>query len=302
MVKSYIPDEEEFFRRESGKSTKRKRVEEKSENNKKYFDIWDVHPSFKDINSKLSIVKTISLLVFSFSVIFFSYLSNHNFILSIAIGLVLTIVLIIIFHDEFFLLRKTFPSLFSHKRLCNPFNQFVFWYDKMEQSILYCTNRNDLSNIALQIFRVDVIPKNVHPKIEHFIRALSSEDIRIPFSYQIVQKPKINPIGKQTMRYSSLRSSDSYTTSIYFSVFYQKDGILTDRNLDKLKHYIKNFSTILKSNFILEILPESKVDISVSQICFLCIIVITTRRLSFILFFSLSDPFIGPFTIEGFID
>jgi len=232
------------------KPTRRKRVEDKSKKNKQYFDIWDVHPSFKDINNTTSLIKTISLLILTFSIIFFSYLTNYNFIYSIVIGLVFSGILIIIFHNEFFLLRKIFPSLFSHKLTFNPFKQFVFWYDKNDQSILYCTNRNDLSNIALQIFRVEVIPKNVHPKIEYFIRALSSEEIRIPFSYQIVQKPKIDIFGKQTTRFSSLRSTNSYTTSIYFSVFYQINGILTDRNLDKLRHYIKKFSTILKSNFI----------------------------------------------------
>ena len=250
MVKTYIPDEEKYFTGNSDKATKRKRVEDKSKKNKQYFDIWDVHPSFRDISNTTSVIKTISLLILTFSIIFFSYLTNYNFIYSIVIGLVFSGILIIIFHNEFFLLRKIFPSLFSHKLTFNPFKQFVFWYDKNDQSILYCTNRNDLSNIALQIFRVEVIPKNVHPKIEYFIRALSSEEIRIPFSYQIVQKPKIDIFGKQTTRFSSLRSTNSYTTSIYFSVFYQINGILTDRNLDKLRHYIKKFSTILKSNFI----------------------------------------------------
>ncbi|MFX1568867.1 MAG: hypothetical protein ACFFCV_10940 [Promethearchaeota archaeon] len=250
MVKTYIPDEEDYLTGTSDKVTKKKRIEDTIEKNKQYFDIWDVHPSFNDINNRTSIVKTISLLILTFSIIFFSFLTNHNFILSILIGIVFIVILIIIFHDEFFFLRTTFPSLFSNKLIFNPFKQLVFWYDKNDQSILYCTNRNDLSNIALQIYRVDVIPKNIHPKVEHFIRALSSEEIRIPFSYQIVQKPKIDVFGRQKTRFSYLRSTDSYTTSIYFSVFYQINGILTDRSLDKLRHYIKKFSTILKSNFI----------------------------------------------------
>ncbi len=255
MVKIYVPEEKELYTRKMKKLQKKKAEtkEIESEESQAYFNIWDMHPSFKDINNVFSIIKTLSLIALILLVISVSYIFNQNLFLSLLIGLVILSVFIIVFHDEFFLLRKVFSSAFSKKLTFNPFEHLIFWFDKDERSVLYCTNRSDLSNIAIQVFRVEVIPEKVEPTIRHFLRSLSMENIeniRLSFSYQVVQRPKIDSFGKGAPRYTSMQSLGSFTTSIYFTVFCHRKGILTNSKLDYLRHYINLFSVIFRNNLV----------------------------------------------------
>ncbi|MFX0001299.1 MAG: hypothetical protein ACFE88_14390 [Candidatus Hermodarchaeota archaeon] len=229
MVKTYIRADEHSISQRKNKLKKVEKTEEEDGQKNKYFDIWDVNPSFKDINNVLTIVKTIFLSVLTFSVILSSYIINHNPLISTVIGIFLLCIFIVVFHDQFFLLRNLFSFTFANKTIFNPFEHLVFWYDRNEYSTLYCTDRNDLTHLVLRIFEVKVIPQNIHPTIKQFIKALSSKRIRIPFSYQVIQKPIINVFDKESTRYSSLRSIESFTTSIYFSIFYHCKGILTEK-------------------------------------------------------------------------
>ncbi|MFX0155114.1 MAG: hypothetical protein ACFE9Q_11355 [Candidatus Hodarchaeota archaeon] len=250
MVKTYIRADEHSISQRKNKLKKVEKTEEEDGQKNKYFDIWDVNPSFKDINNVLTIVKTIFLSVLTFSVILSSYIINHNPLISTVIGIFLLCIFIVVFHDQFFLLRNLFSFTFANKTIFNPFEHLVFWYDRNEYSTLYCTDRNDLTHLVLRIFEVKVIPQNIHPTIKQFIKALSSKRIRIPFSYQVIQKPIINVFDKESTRYSSLRSIESFTTSIYFSIFYHCKGILTEKKLERMRYYIKKYTNTLKSNFV----------------------------------------------------
>lgn len=250
MVKTYVPDDDEIYSRKSIRKRTAEQTEEDTEEEKNYLDLWDVHPSFKDINSTRSITKTVFLLVLTFVVILSSYLIHHNLFISTLIGILFGIVFIVIFHDEFFLLQNLFRLPFSHKTLIDPFDHMVFWYDTDDPSTLYISNRNDLTNIALRVFKVEVVPENVHPTIKLFMKSLSTKNIRLPFSYQVVQTPVVNSTNQGSKRYISLRSTESFINSIYFTVFYPSTGIINEKKIEQMRFYIKKFSTILKSNIV----------------------------------------------------
>ncbi|MFX0104430.1 MAG: hypothetical protein ACFE75_02935 [Candidatus Hodarchaeota archaeon] len=250
MTKSY--NLKDLTRRDNSENnTKRKRkvyIEESNE--KEHLKIWDVNPSFKDIYRNLSIAKTISLLVLVFFVIISCYFFTKLLVTSIILGLLFIGLFIVIFHDEFYLLRYFIPFNFRNKVLFNPFEDFTFWYEKDEASTLFISNRKDLIHIALRIFQVDVVPENVHSALPQFVRALSAKNTLLSYSYQVIQKPIIPFFKDETSRETALKSLQSRITSIYFTVFCHVKGILTEHKMDRLKYYIRKDSNTLKSNLV----------------------------------------------------
>jgi hypothetical protein len=248
-VKSYFPQDiprEKIF--ENEKKKRKVYIEESDE--KEYLDIWDINPSFRDIHSNFSLVKAISLLIIMFLIIVFSYFLSENVITSIVLGIIGTIMFIAVFHDELYFLRYLFAFIFHRKVAFNPFEDFIFWYEKEDPSTLFISNRKELINIALRIFQVDVIPENVHSAVHQFIKRFSAKGTRLSYSYQIVQKPIIPLFNKDQSREIILNSLHSRVTSIYFTVFYRMKGILSEHKLDRMKYYIKKDSIDLKSNLV----------------------------------------------------
>lgn len=249
MVKSYNP--KDFTRKDNSDTNNKKKrkvyIEETDE--KEYLKIWDINPSFKDIHSTYSLVKTISLLIIMFFIIISCYLLSGLLLTSILLGITWIIVFVVVFHDEFYPLRYLIPFTFRSKVAFNPFEDFTFWYEKDDASTLFISNKKDLVHIALRIFQVDVIPENIHSAVHQFVRALSLKNTRLSYSYQIVQKPLI-PFKNQQSRDVILKSLQSRIASIYFTVFYQVKGILTEHKIDRLKYYIKKDSNNIKSNLV----------------------------------------------------
>lgn len=248
MVKSY--NSGDFTRRDNSETKRKKKVYIEETDEKEYLKIWDVNPSFKDIHRNLSLAKTTSLLILAFFIMISYYLLSELLIPSIILGVVFAGVFIIVFHDEFYLLRYFIPFTFRSKLRFNPFEDLVFWYEKDDASTLYISNKKDLIHIALRIFQVDIIPENVSSAVHKFVRTLNTKDDRLSYSYQIVQKPIIPLFKEQRSRDTMLKSLQSRGASIYFTVFDHVKGILSERKINNLQYDIKKDSNNLKSNLV----------------------------------------------------
>ena len=66
--------------------------------------------------------------------------------------------------------------------------------------------------------------------------------------------------------------------------------------------HAKILRQVICRNFVLKILAEIEIDICIPKVCFLCIIIVSARRLGIFIFSGLLDPFVGPLSIKGFID
>ncbi len=240
-----------YFTRRSSRKKYNDTIEEESEDNKKYLDIWENgNPSFKDIRNSFAIAKTSFLIILVISGIITFYLMTNNLIRAVVVGVIMGVSFIVVFHDEFFLLRRLFSFMFLSKASIDPFKDLVFWYDSKDRTVIYISNRGDLTHIAVSIYQVDIIPERIHSSIEQFVKALSSKNIRLPYSYQIVQKPLVYSIKNDKSQYSLSNSASSLKVSIYFSVFYHTKGTLSDHKFDKMRFFINKFKINFKTNFV----------------------------------------------------
>ena len=244
MVNSFIQENPPEYTKKRSKKRYKEEIEEETEDNKAFLNIWNVNPSFSDINYKLSIIKAVFLIFITILMIISLYVLYQDIILSIIIGVVFIIIFIIVFHEEFFILQKI---IVRNQVSFNPFSDYIFWYGKKKPDVLFISNRKDLTHFAISIFRVDIIPENVHSAIRQFVKALSSKNIQLSYSYQIVQKPFINLFNNTISHENSI---ESISTTIYFSIFYNISGILTNYKLERLIYYINSFSRNFKSNLV----------------------------------------------------
>ncbi|MFX1467704.1 MAG: hypothetical protein ACFFB8_03505 [Promethearchaeota archaeon] len=245
MVKSYDSPEEIF---EVRTSKKKKYVIEESGTPKTYLRIWDNNPSFKDINNTFSFLKLGFLFVVIIFIIVSSYLLFGNVWGSVGFGILCLIIFNGAFHDEFHGLRYLLH--FGTKLSINPFEDFVFWYEQEMPRTLYISNKKDLIHMALQIYQITVIPERIHSAIVNFVRALGSKDIRLSYSYQVVQKPIIPLDHSKMSREATLKSLRSKMANIYFMVFFRQKGFLTQSKIDKINYFISKYSNNLKSNVV----------------------------------------------------
>ena len=250
MAKSYLPDSPTEFTQKKSRYKKNQRSEEESNDDKKYLNIWDVNPTFKDINIYYSIAKTIILLVISVLFIISLYLLTRDLAISLAAGIGFALVFLLVFHNEIFMLKKVFSFSFHKRTSFNPFGELVFWYDTNDPFTICISNKNDLTHSVIRIFKVDVIPENVHSSIRQFVKALSSKNIKLSYSYQIVQKPLIKSFQRDTSSNAKLNYTEPVFSTIYFSVYYNTKGVLTEYKINKLNYYIKKLSNDFKSNLI----------------------------------------------------
>ncbi len=244
MVKSFIPEIPPEYTQKRSKKSYKAEIEDETEDNRAFLNIWNTNPSFKDISNKLSVIKAVFLIVITILMVLTLYILYQNILVATILGLVCTFFFLIVFHEEFFILQKL---IVRNQVSFNPFSDYVFWYDKNKPITLFISNRKDLSHIGIRIFKVDVIPENVHSAINNFVKALSSKNVRLSYSYQIVQKPVINLSNKPTSHGNSI---ESISVAIYFSVFYNVTGILTNYKIERLNYYINNFSHNFKSNLV----------------------------------------------------
>ncbi len=233
------------------KKIKRKIIKtEEKEDLREDLNIWEANPSYKDISNNFSIVKVIVLLIITICIIVTMYLFTKHLIGSIGVGVISCIGFILVFHDEIYLLRYFFRFFSRNKVAFTPFEDMVFWHKNEDSSTLFMSNKKDLVHVALRIYQIQVIAENIHPAIVQFVKALASKNIRMSYSYQIVQKPVIHLFNKDTSRNNVLKSLHSRGTTIYFSVFKEEKGILTNHKLDKMQYFIRKYSDTLKSNIV----------------------------------------------------
>ena len=116
--------------------------EEEREETSNYLDIWDIIPSYKDINIKRSIKK----MTFVIIILTFFLISLYIITTSIAIALILTALLFIFFTVAFnfnlFRFRSIVNKIFQSFKDINPFENFTFWIAEDEDQDLKFVKRN----------------------------------------------------------------------------------------------------------------------------------------------------------------
>ena len=234
MVKSYG----DFLKNSNSNNKYRTNTDdnEKEEDENAYLDVWKVNPSYKDLNSRETVLKATSLVVIGL-LFFTSVLSaTYNLALSIGIAGIVSISFVMAFQKSFFSLRHLFDS-----RSFDPLGDFVFWRTKYDKSVLFYTNRKELSTTGVRIFRLKVLPENVHANLNRFYKGLHA--LKVPFSYQIIQRPL-----QATNNRNGLKSS-TFETIIYFSTFYKIKGRITDSKLVRMVEELREYAFSLKSAF-----------------------------------------------------
>lgn len=247
MVQAHAPKD---FDNKEYKKKKGKAPGDQPKDSKDYLKIWDVNPSFKDINIKRSIIKVIMLIFITVFLIVSFYVLTNSIRTSIGLGIFFLVVFIIIFHDEFFYLQSFMLYLFGSRVGFNPFEHYAFWLNTDDPKTLFVYNKKDLIIMALRIYSIEVIPENVHPTIDQFVRSFSIKNIRISYSYQLVQRPIINLFDRNAPRQETIHPYGSAIGKIYFTVFCDTKGILSTHKLDHLEDSIKKYSNKLRANIV----------------------------------------------------
>ncbi|KKN10752.1 hypothetical protein LCGC14_1033450 [marine sediment metagenome] len=237
--------EQSFYSRRKKARRVTKNYSEQGDDDKEYLKIWqNANPSFKDINSPLSLIKSVSLIFFVLSVVISGYIQNIDLISSTILGASFLIIFLIVFSDDIFSLRNCFSYIFRNTTYIKPFKDIVFWMEEPEPSIIYRSHKKDLIHQAIQIFKVEVIPDKIQAKLASFVISLSSKNLRIPYAFQVVQAPFYSNIDAKLQK----KSMTSIRTNIYFSVMYDRIGILTDHMIERLRSNIKEMGDIMKNN------------------------------------------------------
>jgi hypothetical protein len=211
-------------------------VANEKKDNKAYLDVWKVNPSYKDVSTSETVLKATSLVVIGLLYFISVLYTTYNLALSIGIAGLVTISFIMAFHQKFFSLRHVFGS-----RSFEPFGDFVFWQTKYDKSVLFYTNHKELSTTGVRIFRINVLPENVHANTNRFFKGLHA--LKVPFSYQVIQRPL------QASNYSDGSETSSFETIIYFNTFYNIKGRITKSKLIKMVEELRNYAISLESAF-----------------------------------------------------
>ena len=215
-----------------------------------YLNIWQTNPSFKDINSILATLRALFLVGFTLFFIIGTLIMSSELVFSLIIGFVILVCFLLIFHDNFFSMEHCFSRMFSKFTLFDPFEDHLFFITKKDEDVLFIANKKDLKTCALCIFKIGVISENIYPTLNQFIKALNK--VSVPYSYQVVQSPLIEPLSskmKPTLKIQQINSTESFSTHIYFSVFYDLTGVLTTSKLKRLQEKIREYRDILKGDF-----------------------------------------------------
>lgn len=215
-------------------------------------DIWRVNPAYRDINLRYSRIRGVFVVLMSTLLFLLSYLVISN--LYLASGF--TLLLIIGFGFEQLVgVYRNISGAFREVVQVNPFENFRICKLEKDPTSLIIINKRTATNLIVRVFQIDVLPENVHPTLNQFLKALNSS--KLEYSYQIVQKPMVN-LTKSDIHdeksleldsYQTINSSASFQTSIFFSVFFRINGILGETKKYELLEVINKYSNNLKSNF-----------------------------------------------------
>ncbi|MHA2290479.1 MAG: hypothetical protein ACXABG_16960, partial [Promethearchaeota archaeon] len=212
-------------------------ITKSGDRDKEYLKIWKANPSYKDLDKTETLLKVGSLTIIG--VLYFSLLLfvTFNIIQSISITLIVLTSCILIFHKKLFSLKHLFDF-----RSFEPFQDLLFWQPKYDGSLLFFTNHKDLVTTGIKIFRIRVIPENVHANLNRFIKGLHA--VKVPYSYQIIQKPLQIAFDNRTGAQNS-----SFETIVFFSTFYRVKGRVSKSKLTEIVENLREFTASLKSAF-----------------------------------------------------
>ncbi|MHA2131220.1 MAG: hypothetical protein ACW99L_14740, partial [Promethearchaeota archaeon] len=205
--------------------------------------IWTVNPSYKHVNSLVVNSRIVMMTIIFLLFVCTTYLLYSNFFLSLGIGTVILISFIVVFHDQFYIFQNQRPTLFRKSGEIRPFRDIIFFFEQNSPYTLFLSNRKDSVNTGIQIFRIDVIPENVHASTNLFIKALSEYKNMVNFTYQVIQNPLVQETSKKVLM-------TSRSTSIYFCVYFAEKGILSNSKFKRLKDRLQFFSNSLQNNFV----------------------------------------------------
>ena len=236
MVKSYgnlLKDSNSW----KSKTSPPEKKSEGDDQSKAYLKVWKVNPSYKDIDKKETLLKASSLAIVGFLYFAFVLYATSNFALSITVTAIVVISYVLVFHKNIFSLKHLFEF-----RSFEPFQELIFWQPKYDTSLLFFTNHKDFITTGIRIFKIRVIPENVHANLNRFIKGLHA--VKAPYSYQIIKKPLQISINNSTGNRNS-----SFETVIFFSTFYSVKGRISKSKLVELVDNIREYTFSLKSAF-----------------------------------------------------
>jgi len=227
-------------------------LDEDSDTRSNLLDIWRVNPAYRDIDLKYSQIRSVSVLVISILTFYFSYLIFRN--LYLAIGITVFFIVGFMFEKLLSVYHNVSKAFYEAVQV-EPFEDFDICKLVEDPASILIVNKKTATNLITRIFQIEVLPENVNPTLNQFIKALGSAELE--YSYQVVQKPMINLTkneikGDKNSKFDSyqiVNSSDSFQTSIYFSVFYRINGILGETKKWELMEAISMYSNRFKSNF-----------------------------------------------------
>jgi len=211
-------------------------VFDEEEGSSNYLDIWTVNPFHKDINLKQVQYKIMFVAILLITTIFFIITISPQINYMV---FVLAILLMLLYYENFFnFLNNLFKRIQGLNRI-DPHKDLIFLTLESDLETLLIINKKNSLILSTRIFEVKVLPENVHPTLNHFLKALYTANIK--YSYQVVQTPII-------YQNHDFTNSVNNETSIYFSVFEQKRGIITKRTVNNLVQTTQKISKIFKSH------------------------------------------------------
>jgi hypothetical protein len=241
----------------NGKYSKNQKIQSyksevlKSENlDKKLLSIWKINPSYKDIHLNMALIKAAILVLLTLFFIISTYIISLNLFTSIGIGAVTMIIFIVSFHDDFYHLDNFSLLKLRNFASFDPFENILFWKIKNASDSVFFTNKKDLMNVGMRIFKIETIAQNIRPTLNQFIKSLSK--LRIPYSYQIIQTPLYKEPNDATDLKNGqqlVNSLKSFQTSIYYCVYYYVKGILNDQKISMLQQKLNTYTNSINSSF-----------------------------------------------------
>lgn len=233
--KNYNSDENE---KKSGKSS----------DNYDLLDIWRVNPRYRDLDTKTFIIRGSVSIILLLAISMSLYFLTRNIYLTVI--LLFPILFIYFFDQGKRFLNKVF-NLFNKAFYIHPFGDLEFFVIKDEPSTLLLINKKVSSTVALRVFKVEILPENLQPTLNQFLKSLANS--QLSFSYQVSHKPIID---LRTQKVEGLKENKSQTKdgipstiSIFFSVYCHKKGILKRGRLNYLLNKVEDYSNELKSEF-----------------------------------------------------
>ncbi|TFG08631.1 MAG: hypothetical protein EU539_01835 [Promethearchaeota archaeon] len=212
-----------------------------------YLNIWELtNPHYKDINNKISLIKPSSILIISIFFMIITYSISNNLIISITIAIITLILCFLAFHDSFFLFKSKSFKQQQYINIINPFEDYNFFFLQNNFEILFHVNKIAMKTVAMAIFQVKIIPENIHPTLNQFIKSLN--ELRVPFSFQIAQTC-LNLRTKLRRKTNKKEQDEAFQTSIYFCTSYDLSGFLTTEKIKCLVEKVNEFIEVMRSNF-----------------------------------------------------